>query len=226
MYLIIETATQRGLVAVLSDSKVLAALELSLGLGNSRSLEPALEQVIKEAKVAPADLEFVAVGRGPGSYTGIRVGAASAKALSLGLNIPLVALGSLRGFVPPDDYEGLFCSVIDAKIGGVYFIEGKKEKGNFIFQGKEKLISIGELSERLKEIPSLVTPSWKPLEARLKGHLPLHVFERGPSATAFAQQAAPLFCKKSYTFDGACELLYLRLTQAEMEKLLNKPNLG
>lgn len=226
MYVIIETATTKGLLALASGSQVIASRELLLGLGNSRELEPAMEAMFQEANIKPADLHFVAVGRGPGSYTGIRVGAACAKALAIGLNVPLVGVSSLKSFVPPDAYEGHFCAVIDAKIGGVYYLEGKKEKNQISYLGNEAMVSIEALSDKLGHIPCLVTPLWKPLEARITKNFPLHLFEVGPSAKQLAQEAEFLFSNKKYTLDGSCELLYLRLTQAEMEKLPNKPHLG
>lgn len=226
MYVIIETATTKGLLALASGSQIIASRELLLGLGNSRELEPAMEAMFKEANRQPSDLTFVAVGRGPGSYTGIRVGAACAKALAIGLTIPLVGVSSLKGFVPPDEYTGHFCAVIDAKIGGVYFLEGKKEANHITYLGSEEMLSIEALNQKLTHIPCLVTPSWKPLEARIGKKMPLCVYEVGPSAKQMAHEAEGLFSSKKYTLDGSCELLYLRLTQAEMEKLPNKPHLG
>src|SRR5262245_30595979 len=106
MFLIIETATQRGLVALCNDSQVLATEEFPVGLGESGRLEPALDVLFQKLRAAPRDLEYVAVGIGPGSYTGIRVGVSASKALSFALQIPLVGISTLRAFVPPLEYEG------------------------------------------------------------------------------------------------------------------------
>src|SRR5437899_627154 len=112
MYLVIETSTHRGLLALCEAGSVLATKVLTLGIGHSRNVEPTLHELFQQQSTSPRDLEFVACGRGPGSYTGIRIGVALAKALSLALHIPLVGLSSLRAFVPPDDFSGPFLSVI------------------------------------------------------------------------------------------------------------------
>ncbi len=205
MFLIIETATVRGLIALCEEDQVLAEQELLLGLANSRSLEPAMEALFKKVGKKPKDLQFVACGTGPGSYTGLRVGAASAKAVAIGCNIPLVGISSLKGFCPPEDYQGDYRVCVDARIGGIYVLE----------DGIEKLLP----AEKLQNLACVVTPQWEPLKQRISAE---KVFERGPSAKALMHEAKEKFNKKQYSSDGTLELQYLRLTQAEIEKLPNK----
>jgi len=201
MFLIIETATVRGLIALCVGEKVLFEEPLTLGLANSRALEPALEALCKKAAIRPQQLEFVACGQGPGSYTGLRVGAACAKAIAVGCNIPLVAISSLKGFIPPADYRGDYTVCIDAKIGGIYILE----------EGQEKLVP----PEYLQGVKCVVTPQWEPLKNRISAE---KVFETGPSAHILAAEASKKFTKKEYSVDGTLPLLYMRLTQAEIEK--------
>lgn len=222
MFLIIETATARGLVALCSNDGVIGQTELLLGLSNSRALEPALQKLLQEARVLPRSLQFVAVGQGPGSYTGLRVGAASAKAIAIGCNIPLVGLNSLRGFVPPDDFVGSFVAAIDAKIGGVYMLRGQKTPTSVVFEGEESLAPIEEFEKALKSVDAIATPGWELLQKRLKNVFDKKVFEVGPSAQQLFIESKNKFENKEYSSDGSLPLLYLRLTQAEMEKLPNK----
>lgn len=222
MFLIIDTATTRGLIALCEKDAVVAFKELGLGLANSRLLEPSLDDLLKEVGISPKDLEFVAVGQGPGSYTGLRVGAASAKAIAIGCNIPLVGISSLRGFVPPTDFLGSYLSVIDAKIGGVYLQEAVKTEDSITFLGKEALVPFEQFVQELKRVPRIVTPSWEPLAKRLQGIFMPEVFEIGPSPKQFLLESNEKFVNKECSFDGSLPLLYLRLTQAEMEKLPNK----
>ena len=222
MFLIIETATSRGLIALCSKEGVIGHTELLLGLSNSRALEPALQKLLQEHKVLPRSLQFVAVGQGPGSYTGLRVGAASAKAIAVGCNIPLVGINSLRGFLPPEDFMGSFVAAIDAKIGGVYMLRGTKTAGGVIFEGDESLTPFEEFEEALKSIDAIATPSWEPLQKRLKNSFNKKVFEVGPSVQQLFLESKNKFENKEYSVDASLPLLYLRLTQAEMEKLPNK----
>ncbi len=201
MFLIIETATVRGLIALCESGRVLAEEELVLGLANSRSLEPALVALFKKVNKKPKDLEFVACGHGPGSYTGLRVGAASAKAIAVGCKIPLVGISSLKGFCPPEEYKGEYIVCVDARIGGIYVLE----------KGVEKLASV----ETLKNLSAVVTPDWEPLKQRISAE---KVFETKPSAVALMHEASEKFNKKEYSLDGSLALQYLRLTQAEIER--------
>ena len=222
MFLIIETATSRGLIALCSNDKIIAQTELLLGLSNSRALEPALQRLLQEARVLPRSLQFVAVGQGPGSYTGLRVGAASAKAIAVGGNIPLVGLNSLRGFLPPDDFVGSFVAAIDAKIGGVYTLRGNKTHDGVTFDDEERLTPFEEFEEIINTIDAIATPGWELLQKRLKNSFNKKVFEVGPSAQQLFLESKNKFENKEYSVDGSLPLLYLRLTQAEMEKLPNK----
>ncbi len=222
MHLIIETATKHGLIALCDANGVVSQKELLLGLANSRLLEPALQQLFAEVGVTPGDLEFVAVGQGPGSYTGLRVGAASAKAISIGCQIPLLGISSLRGFVPPVDFVGHYLAAVDARIGGVYVVEAKKTSDGSIFISDDKLVPLETFVEMIKDVPYVVTPSWEPFVKRLQGHSTPTVFECGPSSTQLFLESKQKFANKEYTLDGSLPLLYLRLTQAEMEKLPNK----
>ncbi len=218
MFLIIETATAKGLIALSDGDRVVHEKELVLGLANSRLLEPALHKLMNDAGVKVKDLEYVAVGRGPGSYTGLRVGAACAKALSIGSRIPLVGISSLRGYLPPVDFRGNFLVAIDAKTGGVYVQEGRVGEDGVSFIGEEKLVPFDEFVALVRSIPYVATPAWAPLAKRLEGQVLPTVFETGPSAKQLLQEARKNFIDKVYSVDGTLELRYLRLTQAEIEK--------
>ncbi|MBS0635299.1 MAG: tRNA (adenosine(37)-N6)-threonylcarbamoyltransferase complex dimerization subunit type 1 TsaB [Verrucomicrobia bacterium] len=213
MFLIIDTATSRGLIALCDDNEVLFEKALPLGLSNSRLLEPALLELLALAGITAKELDFVAVGIGPGSYTGLRVGAASAKGLSLGCGIPLVGVPSLHGFIPPVD--GSFVAVVDAKIGGVYLQYGVKNSEGVQFIGEPRLESIEKFAENLQTI---VTPAWEPLSKRLEGISLPQIFEVGPSAEQLRIEAKEKFYKKEYSLDGSLSLLYLRQTQAEIDQ--------
>jgi tRNA threonylcarbamoyladenosine biosynthesis protein TsaB len=225
MFLIIDTATNRGLIALGAEYGVVSCKELVLGLANSRLLEPSLQKLLQEAGITPKDLEYVAVGQGPGSYTGLRVGAACAKAISIGCGIPLVGISSLRGFSPPSDFLGSYLAVIDAKIGGVYVLEALQTKDGITFLSEDRLVPFDQFVQELKRVPYIVTPAWEPLAKRLQGILAPTVFETGPSAKRLLVESNEKFVKKDCTEDGTLPLLYLRLTQAEMEKLPNKGQL-
>lgn len=217
--LVIDTATERGVVGLFSEKGVLFQKELTVGLSNSRSLLPVIEELCSLASLAPADLSYVAVGHGPGSYTGIRVGVSSAKALSLALGIPLIGVGSLRGYVPEMTFSETFFSAIDAKIGGVYLMKGRWQQGQVAFLTEEELVPFDAFIEKLPEAACIVTPNRQALASRLEkqGVLQIpEIIEKAPSVEVLTQEAIRLFESKCYSLDGSLSLLYLRKTQVEI----------
>ncbi len=95
--LYIETSTKNCSVAVSSAFHLLAIKELnSINYSHSENLHVFINDVLKEAKIDVKDLSAVVIGKGPGSYTGLRIGTASAKGLCYALNIPLISINSLE----------------------------------------------------------------------------------------------------------------------------------
>lgn len=94
--LAIETSTRHGSVALLRDGETLAAERSWEGHdGHSLLLLPAIHQLFQEVASDPRAIACVAVAIGPGSFTGLRVGLATAKGLALGWQVPLIAVSTL-----------------------------------------------------------------------------------------------------------------------------------
>ncbi len=94
--LCIETATEVCSVAVSIDGKLSAVVETVDPNSHSEKLTIFIEKVIADAKISLKQLDAVAVSMGPGSYTGLRIGVATAKGFCYGLNIPLIAIPTLQ----------------------------------------------------------------------------------------------------------------------------------
>ena len=163
--------------------------------------------------LSPSDLSYIAVGIGPGSYTGIRVAVAFAKALSFALSIPLVGVSSLQLFCPLNDHEGPFFSVVDARIGGVYLAKGSVGAGKVVFKGEDVLVAFDEFTSMLHDDMMLVTPNYAPIQKRLEARevkKQICVLEQYPNVHFFAKEAYKKYIKKAYTLDGTLPLVYLR----------------
>ena len=132
LILCIETGTDICSVA-LSDGGRPVSLREETGRDHARNVAVFTEELFRETDVKPQDLDAVAIGRGPGSYTGLRIGTSFAKGLCYALGIPLVAVGSLEAMavIACEEYEaGLFhaddwsnallCPMIDARRMEVY----------------------------------------------------------------------------------------------------------
>ena len=121
--LAIETATELVGVAVADDSGPRAAVWATGRRRHTESLSPAIVHVCEQAGVGLGDLDAVVVDTGPGLFTGLRVGVATAKALAQGLGRPIVALSSLE-VLAHGAYDagvtGQVLSVVDARRGEVF----------------------------------------------------------------------------------------------------------
>lgn len=131
LILCIETGTDVCSVA-LSDGKSVSLRE-EAGREHARNVGVFTSELLKEADVRPSDLDAVAVGKGPGSYTGLRIGTSFAKGLCYALGIPLIAVDSLLSmaciacedreaglFTAGDWKSALLCPMIDARRMEVY----------------------------------------------------------------------------------------------------------
>lgn len=123
----IETSTENCSVALARDGEVISFREESSDRYiHSESLHPFIDEVVKEAGVSLGELEAVAVGKGPGSYTGLRIGVSAAKGLVYPLQIPLISSTGLdilaTEFVSKHktNPEDLLVPMIDARRMEVY----------------------------------------------------------------------------------------------------------
>ncbi len=121
--LYLETSSKNCSVAV-SDNETLLCLceEVSENYKQSESLHTYVEWALEGAGISLKEIEAVSLGKGPGSYTGLRIGAASAKGFCYGLKVPLVAVNSLESMIEPflgNNYD-FIVPLIDARRMEVY----------------------------------------------------------------------------------------------------------
>ena len=128
----IETSTEVCSVSLAQNGQLLNKKEILEGFNHSRILTIFIEELIKENNIQLKMIDAVAVSKGPGSYTGLRIGVSVAKGLCYGLNIPLISVNSLEilgifAAKNPEKYnlenDGsavLFCPMIDARRMEVY----------------------------------------------------------------------------------------------------------
>ena len=119
----LETSTKTCSVALGLDGKTIAVKETTTeNFSHSENLNLFIEAVMQGAGHALSDLDAIAVGKGPGSYTGLRIGVSTAKGLCYGLNIPLIAIDSLMSLanLSSSDHNHLICPMFDARRMEVY----------------------------------------------------------------------------------------------------------
>ena len=120
LFLALDSSGPIGSVAVAAGADVLARRTLDRPMRFSAELIPAVAAVLEEAGVARTDLAGVVVGSGPGSFTGVRVAAATAKGLAHALAIPMWAFSSLEAAAVADGAWGVRYVLFDARGDRVY----------------------------------------------------------------------------------------------------------
>lgn len=122
LILAIETATERIGVALIGSAGIAASFEATRGRQHAEIVMPAVEFVCRHAGVTVGELSAIAVDTGPGLFTGMRVGLATAKAMGQALDVPLVGVTSLEVLAHAQRHsDKVIASVIDARKGQVFF---------------------------------------------------------------------------------------------------------
>ena len=128
----IDTTTKKCSVALAQDGELMIQKELlSEEFSHSEQLHPFIEEVLKESGLKSSSLSAIAISKGPGSYTGLRIGVAAAKGLCFALDLPLIALNTLEIMVQPYEVSpySFIIPMLDARRMEVYtaiFDETKK----------------------------------------------------------------------------------------------------
>ena len=164
----IETATKNCSVSVAAKGELLAIQELNDGnYSHAEKLHPFIQQVIQEAKLSFNDIDAVAVSKGPGSYTGLRIGVSAVKGLCFAFDKPLIAIETLQSLAHKVSMEeGVIIPMLDARRMEVYaaVYNSKHERVRDIkaeiidensFQEyllKGKVYFLGDGAEKCKEV--------------------------------------------------------------------------
>lgn len=124
LILCIETATDSCSVCVASDKNILALKESHNSRAHASLLSVFIDEILASIKMPYQELDAIAVSCGPGSYTGLRIGAATAKGLCFALDKPLIAVPTLESmtaiFMDTNSGCDLFCPMLDARRMEVY----------------------------------------------------------------------------------------------------------
>ena len=118
----IETSTKNCSVNIANSGKIIAIKELNNGnYSHAEVLHPFIEDIIKEANISNEEIDAIAVSKGPGSYTGLRIGVSAAKGLSFALNAPLVSIDTLTSLAHAISIDkGIIVPMLDARRMEVY----------------------------------------------------------------------------------------------------------
>lgn len=222
-----DSTAQTASVAICRDDILLAQYTQNNGNTHSETLLPMTETMLKANNTDIDDVDLFACSAGPGSFTGVRIGAATLKGLAYGKDKPCVAVSTLEALAMNlvcDEGERLICPVMDARRGQVYTATFICRDGKLERLTPDRAISFEEFfSDALKYGMKL----WLCGDgySLVKKKLPADAAHDTPellryqSAYSVAQAALAEYKRGNFTTDRELRPVYLRLSQAERERL-------
>ena len=153
-----------GLVAsaaILHGEEVVAEYTVNYKKTHSQTLLPMVDEIVKMTETDLTDMDAIAVAAGPGSFTGLRIGSATAKGLGLALNKDLISVPTLEGLAYNYyGYPGLICPVMDARrqqvYTGIYRFEGDPSgTDSFKILQDQTACPVEEITDKLNQIAAL-----------------------------------------------------------------------
>lgn len=220
-------------VAIAQDDNVIAEYTINYKKTHSQTLLPMIDEIVKMTDTDLESIDAIAVAGGPGSFTGLRIGSATAKGLGMALDKPLINIPTIEGLAyNMYGVDKLICPMMDAKRNQVY-TGVYKFNGNELITIKEQMaVDIKEVMEILNSLGTEViflgdaVPVYKNIiENEMKtGFIfaPAHLNRQRAGAVAMlAMEYA-----KVGKFETATEHMpqYLRMSQAERERLEKENN--
>jgi len=145
-------STEITATAALTDGKrLLGQTVLTVGNTHSETLLPAIENLMKSTGLTYDRVELFACAAGPGSFTGVRIGAATVKGLAFGRNVPCVGVSALEALAYNlIGFDGILCPVMDARRSQLYNALFRCRNGILERLTPDRTIAASELAEELK----------------------------------------------------------------------------
>lgn len=150
--LAIDTSSIVASCAILDEDKLLGEYILNHKKTHSQKIMPIIDELLRSCELKPDDIDVYAVSKGPGSYTGLRIGVATIKALAHVTNKPVVGISTLDALAFNMPYcEGIVVPMMDARRNRVYTGIYKWENGDFYIIEEPKVLELQELFNILTE---------------------------------------------------------------------------
>ena len=223
----IDSSTKAASASIIDNDKIISEYFLNTGFTHSETLMPMINSALEQSAVKLSDIDLIAVTLGPGSFTGVRIGVASAKGLAFSGNIPTVGVSALETLaynLSGLKGECLIYAVIDARCGQVYNAAFKYNEGAIERITDDRVIKITDLALEIKNADSSL-----PIYLLGDGTYPCLKEEGFPEVLSvpaalneIRASSAAFLAKKIYSECGAqdsasIQPIYLQLPQATRE---------
>jgi tRNA threonylcarbamoyladenosine biosynthesis protein TsaB len=220
----IETSTPQTAVALGTEQGIIAATVLSMGRPGDETVMPAITHLLQWSEVQLSSVAGIAVGLGPGLFTGMRVGIATAKTLAQVLSVPVVGLASLDVVAFSVRYcRRAICAVIDARRGEIFYAFYRPVPGGVTRESDFEVGPADRLAAELEARPEdiLLVGNGALVYRRWLEEAGNHVeFASAaysfPAATALVELAIPRFAREEFDHLYDVQPFYVRKSDAEI----------
>ena len=147
----IDSSGMVASVAIVQDDVIIAEYTMNHKKTHSETLLPMIDEIVKTSETKLEELDAIAIAAGPGSFTGLRIGAATAKGLAMAVDKPIISIKTCEGLAfNMWGAEGLICPIIDARRNQVY-TGLYRVKGNVEVILEQQPMDIHELIEYIND---------------------------------------------------------------------------
>lgn len=229
-----ESSAKAASAALLTDGRLTGESFLNCGQTHSVTLLKLAKDLLSGCGLGPEDVDLVAWANGPGSFTGVRIGAAAAKGFCWGRELPALPVSTLEAMAwNLIDFDGLILCCMDARRDQVYTALFRAERGRLTRLREDRAISLDELTadlqgfdEPIRVVGDGALLTWTSLRKRVDRLVLIseHLRQQRAAGVALAGWRAALLGKAE---DPALSVPnYLRLSQAERERLAKESQKG
>lgn len=223
--LALDSTAVTASVALCEDETLIAEYTLAAGLTHSQTLLPMVESVLKLVGLCTKDIDLFACAEGPGSFTGVRIGAATIKGLAFDMDKPCIGVSTLEALAYNlAGYEGIACPVMNARRSQVYNALFKVNNKSVTRLCEDRAIAISDLEDELAEVAEPIFLSGDGYDITKKGFARVATMEtpepqRIGSGYSVAMLALAKYRDGVRTSDAELAPTYLRPCQAERERM-------
>ncbi len=221
----LDSSAKVATVALCEDGALLAEYTLNNGNTHSETLLPMIESLMKQYGITVGDIDLFACTSGPGSFTGVRIGAATLKGLAFGRDLPCVGVSTPEAIAENlTVLPGLICPVMNARRSQVYCALFRSDGETLTRLLPDSALSIAELDELLSAYGEPVAFAGDGYDVTL-GELkktpvrPVPDRLRHQSAYSVAQVARRMLRDGRADTDASLRVQYLRPSQAERTRM-------
>lgn len=223
--LAVDTSTTAATAAIMEDGRLVSESILNISRAHSQRIMGLIDELFKKSGMSPSDIDLYACSSGPGSFTGLRIGASIIKGMAQAMGKPVVAVPTLDALAfNLFNCSGYVCPMLDAQRGMVYSGLYTWDKGRLEKKEDLRVIHIDDLIELIKGEALHTTFLGDAVilfESNLKNNLPDYSIAPAdqllPRAASCAALALDMYGRGIYDTYDSFKITYIRKSQAEVE---------